>query len=181
MEGPSHGWLTGLERAIARINKVSAFIACILVLAIMTLIVIDVVVRYFAAAPLEWVQDSSCFMLVFVFFLALAPALESGSHIEIDLFDPLIPVALRKAQRLLGKAITITFAAILLWFVIKYYRDIYATDEMSFGMIFVSLWKIYWIGIFGSFMFLATALVQFLRFFLTPYDPHAEEAPVASH
>lgn len=181
MEGPSHGWLDGLERAIARINRVSAFVACILVLSIMTLIVIDVVVRYFAAAPLEWVQDTSCFMLVFVFFLALAPALESGSHIEVDLFDPLIPAGLRKAQRLLGKAMTIAFASILLWFIIKYYRDVYETDELSFGMIFVSLWKIYWIGIFGAFMFLATALVQFLRFLLTPYDPHTEAAHAAGH
>jgi len=181
MEGPSHGWLTGLERIVARINRVSAFVACILVLAIMTLIVTDIVVRYFAAAPLDWVQDTSCFMLVFVFFLALAPALESGSHIEVDLFDPLVPVALRKAQRLLGKAMTVAFAAILLWFVVKYCRDIYETDELSFGMIFVSLWKIYWIGIFGAFMFLLTALVQFLRFLLTPYDPHAETAPAASH
>ena len=181
MEGPSHGWLADLERGVAKINRVSALVASILVLAIMSLIVVDIAVRYFAAAPLEWVQDTSCFMLVFVFFLALAPALESGSHIEVDLFDPLVPAGLRKAQRLLGKATTIVFAAVLLWFVIKYYRDIYETDELSFGMIFVSLWKVYWIGIFGALMFLLTALVQFLRFFLTPYDPHAEEAPAASH
>ena len=62
----------------------------------MTLIMVEIFYRYVLHDPIAWVLDITIFLLVFVFFLAVAPALESGSHIEVDLFDPLIPSA-RKA------------------------------------------------------------------------------------
>src|SRR5690242_20553831 len=84
-------WFDRIETITRLVNRVFAVLACVIVVAIMTLIVIEVVYRYLLNDPIAWVLDVTIYMLVFVFFLALAPALESGSHIEVDLFDPLIP------------------------------------------------------------------------------------------
>jgi TRAP-type C4-dicarboxylate transport system permease small subunit len=161
-------WLDRAEALTRLINRMFAAIACILVLVIMTLIVVAVFYRYVLHDPIAWVLDITIFLLVFVFFLALAPALESGSHIEVDLFDSLIPPSLRKAQRLIGKALTLIFAVVFFWFVILYYREIVELDELSFTMITVQLKLIYWIGPVGALQFLLTAIVLFIRFWKEP-------------
>jgi TRAP-type C4-dicarboxylate transport system permease small subunit len=161
-------WLDPIEAFSRLINRAFAAIACLLVLVITTLIVVAVFYRYVLQDPIAWVLDITIFLLVFVFFLAVAPALESGSHIEVDLFDPLIPPWARKAQRLIGKALTLIFAAIFFWFLLAYYREIVETDELSFTMITVPLKYVYWIGPVGAFQFLLTAAVLLIRFYEEP-------------
>lgn len=162
------GWLERLEAFTRFINRVFAAIACVLVLAITTLIVIAVFFRYVLEDPIAWVLDITIFLLVFVFFLALAPALESESHIEVDLFDPLIPDAWRKPVRVIGKILTLIFALVFFWFVLDYYREIVEVDELSFTMITVQLKLVYWIGPIGALQFLLTAIVLLMRFWKEP-------------
>ena len=173
-------WLDRAEAFTRVVNWAFAALACILVLIIMTLIVVSVFYRYVLDDPIAWVLDITIFLLVFVFFLAVAPALQSGSHIEVDMFDPLIPTAWRKPVRMLGKLLTLIFAAIFFWFVLAYYRDIVEIDELSFTMITVQLKLIYWIGPVGAFQFLLTAIVQFIRFWREPLAAD-EEAAVGAH
>jgi TRAP-type C4-dicarboxylate transport system permease small subunit len=161
-------WLDRAETVMRLVNRAFAALSCILVLVIMTLIVVAVFYRYVLDDPIAWVLDITIFLLVFVFFLALAPALESGSHIEVDMFDPLIPRAWRKPVRMAGKLLTLIFAAIFFWFVLAYYRDIVELDELSFTMITVQLKLVYWIGPIGAWQFLFTALVLFIRFCREP-------------
>jgi hypothetical protein len=83
-------WFDRLEAFTRAVNRLFAAAACLLVLVIMTAIMIQVVYRYLLDDPIAWVLDITIFLLVFVFFLAVAPALQSGSHIEVDMFDSLI-------------------------------------------------------------------------------------------
>jgi TRAP-type C4-dicarboxylate transport system permease small subunit len=176
-----HVWLDRSEAFTRLINRVFAALACLLVMAITVLIVVAVFYRYVLDNPIAWVLDITTFLLVFVFFLAIAPALESGSHIEVDLFDPLIPPSWRKAQRLIGKALTLIFAAVFFWFVLAYYREIVENDELSFTILIVPLKIVYWIGPIGAFQFLLTAVVQFIRFWLEPLPTTDGEALISIH
>jgi TRAP-type C4-dicarboxylate transport system permease small subunit len=169
-------WLDRAEAFTRAVNRVFALLACALVLAIMALIVIEVFYRYVLADPIAWVLDITIFMLVFVFFLAIAPALESDSHIEVDLFDPLIPQSARKAQRVIGKILTLIFAAAFFWFVLAFYREIVEVDELSFTMLTVQLKLVYWIGPVGALQFLLTAIVLLLRFWREPLPADTEGA-----
>jgi TRAP-type C4-dicarboxylate transport system permease small subunit len=161
-------WVDPIEAFTRLVNRAFAAIACMLVLVITALIVVAVFYRYVLQDPIAWVLDITIFLLVFVFFLTVAPALESGSHIEVDLFDPLVPPSARKAQQLIGKALTLIFAAIFFWFVLAYYREVVETDELSFTMITVPLKYVYWIGPIGAFQFLLTATVLLIRFYEQP-------------
>jgi TRAP-type C4-dicarboxylate transport system permease small subunit len=174
-------WLDRVEAFTRLVNRLFAAIACILVLVITALIVVAVFYRYVLQDPIAWVLDITIFILVFVFFLAISPALESGSHIEVDLFDPLIPPRYRKTQRLIGKVLTLIFAVVFFWFVLAYYREIVEVDELSFTMIIVQLKLIYWIGPIGALQFLLTAAVLLLRFWHEPLAPEGDKPVVAAH
>jgi TRAP-type C4-dicarboxylate transport system permease small subunit len=168
-------WFDGLEAFTRLINRVFAAVACLLVLVIMTAIVVQIVYRFVLGDPIAWVLDITIFLLVFVFFLALAPTLQSGGHIEVDMFDSLIPASLHKPVRLVGKLLTVAFAAIFFWYVSAFYYDIVEVDEISFTMLIVQLKYIYWIGPLGTFQFLLTAIVLLLRFWRDPL-PADDEA-----
>jgi TRAP-type C4-dicarboxylate transport system permease small subunit len=173
-------WLALAEALMRLINRAFAAAACILVLVIMTVIVVQIFYRYVLDDPIAWVLDITIFLLVFVFFLAVAPALQSDSHIEVDMFDPLIPKWLRKPVQLIGKLLTLIFAAIFFWFVFAFYRDIVELDEIAFGMIEVRLTLIYWIGPIGALQFLLTAIVLLARFWREPLAANDEAAAGAS-
>jgi TRAP-type C4-dicarboxylate transport system permease small subunit len=170
-------WLNRAEAIMRLVNRAFAAAACILVLVIMTVIVVQIFYRFVLDDPIAWVLDITIFLLVFVFFLSVAPALESDSHIEVDMFDPLIPDRLRKPVRLIGKLLTLAFAAIFFWFVFAFYRDIVEIDEIAFGMIEVPLTWVYWVGPVGALQFLLTAIVLIARFWREPL-PAGDEAAV---
>ncbi len=167
----SHGradWLDRLEAFTRVVNRIFAAVACLLVLVIMAAIVVQVVYRFVLNDPIAWVLDVTIFLLVFVFFLSLAPALQSGAHIEVDMFDPLIAVRYRKPVRLIGKILTVIFGTIFLWYVAAFYYDIVELDELSFTMLIVQLKYLYWVGPLGALQFLLTAVVLLLRFWREP-------------
>jgi TRAP-type C4-dicarboxylate transport system permease small subunit len=171
------GWFEQIEAFTRAVNRIFAALACLLVLVIMTAIVVQIGYRFVLDDPVAWVLDITIFLLVFVFFLSVAPALQSGSHIEVDMFDAMIADRHRKPVRLIGKILTVVFAAIFLWYVAAYYYDVVEVDEVSFTMLIVQLKYLYWIGPLGALQFLLTAIVQLIRFWR---DPLTNDEAVAS-
>ena len=170
-------FIGALGRFTRAVNKVFALLASVTVFVIMLMVLAAVFCRYALNWPVAALLDLTIFMLVFVFFLALAPTLESGGHIEVDLFDPLIPERLHKFQRLIGKSLTLLFAAVLLFFVTKTFLGVVADDELSFTMITVPLKYVYWIGPVGAAEFLLTAIVDIASFArLRPEDVDSRAA-----
>jgi TRAP-type C4-dicarboxylate transport system permease small subunit len=171
-------WFDRLEACTRAVNRLFAAAACLLVLVIMTAIMIQVVYRFLLDDPIAWVLDITIFLLVFVFFLAVAPALQSSSHIEVDMFDSLIPKRHHKAVRLIGKLLTVAFGAIFLWYVAAFYYDIVELDEVSFTMLIVQLKYVYWIGPLGAAQFLLTSIVLLIRFWRDPLKTDVDMAMV---
>ncbi len=171
------GWFERLEAFTRAVNRIFAALACLLVLVIMAAIVVQIMYRFVLNDPVAWVLDITIFLLVFVFFLSVAPALQSGSHIEVDMFDAMIADRYRKPVRLIGKILTVIFAAIFLWYVAAFYYDIVEVDEVSFTMLIVQLKYLYWIGPLGALQFLLTAVVLLIRFWR---DPLRNDDAVAS-
>ena len=161
-------WFDRLEAFTRAVNRLFAAAACMLVLVIMTAIMIQIVYRFVLDDPIAWMLDITIFLLVFVFFLAVAPSLQSGSHIEVDMFDAIIPKRHHKTVRLIGKLLTVAFGAIFLWYVAAFYYDIVELDEISFTMLIVQLKYLYWIGPLGAAQFLLTSIVLLIRFWRDP-------------
>ena len=173
--------IDALERFTRIINRVFAIAARVIVLGIVLVVIREVFFRYVLNAPSVWAMDGSSFALVFVFFLALAPALESGHHVAVDLFDPLVPPRLRRHQKVAGHALTVAFGLILFWYLLDTTIEAFATDEMTYSVIPVPLKYVYWIGPVGTLEFVLTAIVLTARACLEPAAPDGGARALAGH
>ena len=169
-----------LDRVTRRVNAVFAFAACVIVLAIVAVIIREVFFRYVLNAPSVWAMDGSSFALVFVFFLALGPALESGHHVRVDLFDPLVPARFHRHQKVAGHILTVAFGLVLFWYLLDTTIEAFQSNELTYSVIPVPLKYVYWIGPVGTFEFVLTAIVLLLRAWLEPPSPVGERA-LAGH
>lgn len=153
----------GLERFTRAVNRLFALLASVLVVGILLVTVREVVLRYGFDSPSTWAMDSSRYALLFAFFLALGPALESGHHVAVDLFDAYVPARLRRYQEPTAYLLTLFFAMVLFRYTLAVSVEMFETGEMTFSVIPVPLKYLYWIGPVGVFEFALTALVGFLR------------------
>src|SRR6187455_2419079 len=96
MGGLMPAWVRWFVRTIEEINKLFLFLASSGTILIVCLVLMAVVSRA-TGEPLIWPYDLAQFVLVYVFFLGLAPALESGHHIGVELFDRFVPPVIRPA------------------------------------------------------------------------------------
>src|SRR4051812_22638106 len=110
--------IDALERFTTAVNRIFAFCASAIVLIIVLIVVREVIARYVFNAPSIWAADITRFALLYAFFLAVAPALQSGHHVSVDLFDPLIPLRWRRDIHVLGHGLTIIFSSVLFWYVL---------------------------------------------------------------
>ena len=177
-----HGrsWIDAAEAFTRAVNRLFALVGCVLVVAIVVVVVREVVLRYGFNAPSTWALDVARYLLLFTFFLALAPALESGHHVHVDLFDPLVPPAWRHWQRISGWVLVVFFGAVLFWYVLDLTIDVFETDEFSFSVIPVKLKYLYWIGPIGTLQFLLTGCVRLVRVWSEPRGDATSDA-VANH
>lgn len=165
-----HGrsWIDTAEAFTRAVNRLFALAGSLLVAAIVVVIVREVVLRYGFNAPSTWALDVARYLLLFTFFLALAPALESGHHVHVDLFDPLVPPAWRRWQRISGWMLVVFFGAVLFWYVLDVTIDVFETDEFSFSVVPIRLKYLYWIGPIGTLQFLLTGCVRLARVWSEP-------------
>jgi TRAP-type C4-dicarboxylate transport system permease small subunit len=161
----AHGrsWIDGAEAFTRAVNRLFALAASLLVATIVVVVVREVVLRYGFNAPSTWALDGARYLLLFTFFLALAPALESGHHVHVDLFDPLVPPAWRRLQRISGWVLVVFFGAVLFWYVLDVAIDVFETDEFSFSVVPIKLKYLYWIGPIGTLQFVLTGCVRLAR------------------
>jgi len=156
-------FLGALTRFTQRVNRWFLAAAGTLVVVILAVIGYDVVLRNLFDAPTVWALDVSRFLLQFVFFLALAPALEGGSHVSVDILEHYLPATAKRAVRLAARFLVIVFAAILLWQVMRTAWDAFVTDELFPIVIRLKLKHVYWIAPVGVVQFLLTGLVMLHR------------------
>ena len=148
---------------IGAVNRVFAAIGIVLVAALMLTILQDVLLRYVLRVPSAWGVDFSRHILTYLFFMGLAPALASGHHVAVDLFEAAVPRALRRWLPLLSSLLCVAFGALLLWFVTRATLRAYSTGALTPTMIAIPVWWIYAVGPVGALQFLLTALLQLCR------------------
>jgi TRAP-type C4-dicarboxylate transport system permease small subunit len=62
---------------------------------------------------LDWVEETSRFLFIWLCFLGAALAVEQGSHIRIDFFARLLPARLQRSLEVLVALAMLVFAAIV--------------------------------------------------------------------
>ncbi|MBM3486343.1 MAG: TRAP transporter small permease [Alphaproteobacteria bacterium] len=148
-----------LARVTARVNRVFTAIAGGFALAIVALVVQDVVRRYAFNDPTLWALDLSSFMLVYLFFLGLAPALQAGTHVNVDLFLERMGPRARAAMGVIAAGAVVLFGLILFVRVLDTTIEAFEDDALAATAMPMKLKYIYMVAPVGTLQFVATGLV----------------------
>lgn len=157
----SGGWAVALGRMTHALNRLFILLAGLLAVAICAIIFYDVLMRNAFDAPTIWALDVSRFLLVYLFFLALAPALETGGHVSVDILEQWVSPQAWRRLRIAAMALTVVFGCILLWQLTRATVDVFVRDEMFPTAVPLRVKYVYWIGPVGALQFVLTAIVQF--------------------
>lgn len=148
------------RRATRAVNRVFIALAGAMAVGIFAVILYDVLMRNAFDAPTVWALDVSRFLLVYLFFLALAPALEAGTHVSVDVLTHWVSPAAARRLRIAASLLTILFGAIVLWQVTRATADAFVRDEMFPTAIPLRMKYVFWIGPLGALQFVLTAIVE---------------------
>jgi len=160
--GPGPRIVGLLERTTEGINRVFVVLACALALLIVVVILYDVTLRALATPPV-WAHDVARYSLLYLFFLSLGPALASGHHVVVDMFDRIVPKHFRAYQAHMAALLALTFGAVFLWQLLRMTGQAFADDRLAPAVIPIALKWVYAIGPVGAVHFIMVALVQLCR------------------
>lgn len=141
------------------INRLFTMVAGALALAIMVVIMQDVVRRSLFNDPSTWALDVSSFLLCYLFFLALGPALQEGAHVSVDLVERMLTSRLRRWMAIVAALFVVAFAVVLLWKVMESVIDVFETGELFPTATPMPVKYVWIVGPIGVVQFLLTALV----------------------
>jgi TRAP-type C4-dicarboxylate transport system permease small subunit len=103
------------------------------------------------------------FALLYATFLGLAPALEKGSHVVVDMFDSLLPKSVRSAVPFVASGLTLIFGVVLLWHIARLASEAVADGRIAQATIAVPEMWVWLPAPVGSALFVAVAAVQLGR------------------
>jgi TRAP-type C4-dicarboxylate transport system permease small subunit len=150
------------EEVVTGVNALFTAIACVLVAAIGIIIVASTFARAFGI-PLILAHDFAQICFVYVVFLSFAPALQSGHHVTVELFEGFIPKRLRKYLNHVAAVACIVFGAILCWHLWQLTAKSFADDRLANAVIVVQLKWIQVIGPIGLLQFVLTAILRLVQ------------------
>lgn len=151
-----------LARFTRMVNRAFTVIGGAISLAIVVLIVQDVFRRYVLNDPTIWSLDVSSFLLVYLFFFALAPALEAGTHVNVDMFLEHMRPGLRAFMPVLSSFAVLVFGIVFLDKIWEATVEAFEDDVLGPTAMPMKLKYIYMVGPVGTLQFVLTAAVLFL-------------------
>ena len=169
-------WLRVVSVPVRAVNRVFTLCAGTLALFILCVVLYDVTMRYVFDRPTIWAIDFASFALSYLFFLSLAPALDSGFHVSVDLFTHKLGPAFRRWASVLAALLAIVFAAILFWELLDATIEEFIENNLTPTAVPVRVKWIFLIGPIGSFQMLLTAVVVAIETMrgIVPSSPNGE-------
>ncbi len=107
-------------RTIRVIDRLCAYVACIMLFALMMVVVADVSLRYIFNAPLSWSYDAiSVFLLPGVFFYSISYTHSTHGHVSVDILHNYVSQRTRYVFEALTSAIAAPVFAFIAWIAAK--------------------------------------------------------------
>lgn len=149
------------ETWVRRLNSLFAVIARILVMAIVVVIILAIVTREMGIG-LIWANDVAQIAFVYVAFLSFGPALQTGHHVTVELFEPIVPAPLRRHLDTVAAFACLLFGSVFLYQLWNLTGRAFADDRMANMAISIELKWIQVAGPLGVALFCLTALQQLI-------------------
>lgn len=135
------------------------FLAGVLTVVLLVIMVYDLIARNVFDAPTDWALDLARFLLIFIFFLGVAPTLERGGHVAVDVLERYLSRRMNKVFAFIANSLTLLFGAFLLWEISKATIHAFRYDDLFPTFVPLKQKYVYWVGPLGMVQFLLTGLV----------------------
>lgn len=106
----------GLERLVRSINRLFVWIACFMMAALVSLVCVDLSLRYFWNAPLLWGTEVTEILILYITFLGTAWVFQEEGHVVIDVVTSKVLGRAKKALNLTSYAVVGIVAAVLVYY-----------------------------------------------------------------
>ncbi|MBM6550685.1 TRAP transporter small permease [Marinomonas ostreistagni] len=151
------------------IDKCFATLACVSLLAIAAVVLLQVVARFMLPSSPVWTEELSRYLFIYLIVLSSGLVIRDDRHVRLELFQGLLSPALKRAYVLICHALTGAFAAYLIPFALQYAQigqwQMSPTLEMP----------MYWVFISVTIFFALTAFYSALGFVLELLSPTNRE------
>ncbi len=116
----------------------------ICILAAMAIIIFaNVTLRYTTDASIEWAEETSRYLMIWLTFLGCGPVLRYGGHIAVDNLQEALPKKMAIALRTLIALLLLAFFVFFIWFGIEYMNrtrfQLTPSTQVPFAYIYAAL------------------------------------------
>lgn len=126
-------------RGLTPASRVLAWLACLILFAMMVVTFIDVVGRYVFSAPLPAAYEIISLMMPAVIFCALPMTILREGHVTVDLLDSFLPGAVARVQGLVVSLFSAAALGLVTWRL-----WIKAMDDRTFESVTDELFLLLW-------------------------------------
>lgn len=111
--GSPAGWATRLDRALGHAE--SGFIGAALAFT-SVLLFVNVVLRYVFLAPINWAEEVTLYLMVWIVFVGGSVAVRTRGHMAIDLLPLVLSPANRRRLAVFVGLVALVFFAVFFWY-----------------------------------------------------------------
>ena len=132
--------LRRIDSVLVAINK---FIIGSMLAIMVTLVFVNVISRYVFDASLDWIEEVTRYMMIWLVYLAAGLALRNGNHVAVTMVMDMMPTPIRKLARIVVLALIIGFMAAIAWLGTRY--ALFAWNrttpilDLSYGLLYLAL------------------------------------------
>lgn len=108
--------ITRLEKLSDMTNAISKFVLGLIVLLMVSIIVLQVFMRYVLHSGFNWPEEVTTFLMAWMTFLGAAVAVKQSEHINLELFVKLLPPPVQRMVNMIAKTVCFLFFAFLIYF-----------------------------------------------------------------
>ena len=173
-----------MRDAIAAIEDLLMIFSAVSFIAIMVVMTMDVLFRYFFSSPLAWAFEVlTRYLMLAAFFFAVSYTLRKGEHLIVEIVYNMMPVKLRSLLLGLLYICATAIIAVIFWMSVGTTLRSWRDGEQFVGAINWPVWTSHIIVAIGMGAITLRAVETTISLFIAAatgvppaYSPHAEDA-----
>ncbi len=104
-----------LERATERLARWTGFAVMVLMAVATTLVSVSVILRYLFFTGIDWSEEATRYVMIWMGFLGTSLALRKGAHAGVEILRAVLPLAIRRVVTGIAVASMLFFFGVVLY------------------------------------------------------------------
>lgn len=156
-----------MQRSISRINDWLSAITGWLMLAMMTILLIDVLWRS-VFRPLQGMAELSVFVMMIVVYLGFSRCEEHHDHVRLEFLVDMVGRRVRTAMVVLSRLLAAVTVLAMAWAVATDAWTAYLTNDSIEGMISLPIWPTKFVMVIGMAVFSIQIILNIFKPVVSP-------------